>query len=170
MNALRAAWQAFWNAVRTVAQGVWNAIRGAWQTFTNTIRNIFNTFSNGFKRAWEATWNTVRDIARRVWRTIGDIIEKAINAVIGIVNGLIKGFNKPILVSCRRQTDGGQWTGSEEDRIKLLRLGRYRMFRIGQALRLRHMATKALATMGHPSAGEIEPVDPVAQGPRRRQS
>ena len=32
-------------------------------------------------------------------------------------------------------------------RIKLLRLGRYRMFRIGQALRLRHMATHALATL-----------------------
>ncbi|HUG93100.1 MAG TPA: type I 3-dehydroquinate dehydratase [Planctomycetaceae bacterium] len=37
------------------------------------------------------------------------------------VGDLIKGFNKPILVSCRRQTDGGQWTGSEDDRIKLLR-------------------------------------------------
>lgn len=37
------------------------------------------------------------------------------------VGDLIKGFSKPILVSCRRQTDGGQWTGSEEDRIKLLR-------------------------------------------------
>ncbi len=32
-------------------------------------------------------------------------------------------------------------------RIKLLRLRRYRMFRIGQALRLRHMANHALATL-----------------------
>lgn len=32
-------------------------------------------------------------------------------------------------------------------RIKLLRLRRYRMFRIGQALRLRHMANQALATL-----------------------
>lgn len=37
------------------------------------------------------------------------------------VADLLKLCNKPVLVSCRRQKDGGQWSGSEEDRLALLR-------------------------------------------------
>ena len=37
------------------------------------------------------------------------------------VGDLISGFDKPILVSCRRQQDGGQYHGSEEQRLAPLR-------------------------------------------------
>ena len=37
------------------------------------------------------------------------------------VGDLLKGVGKPVLVSCRREQDGGQWKGNEEDRIALLR-------------------------------------------------
>lgn len=37
------------------------------------------------------------------------------------VGALIESVDKPILVSCRNQRDGGQWQGTEEDRIRLLR-------------------------------------------------
>ncbi|MCH7989819.1 MAG: type I 3-dehydroquinate dehydratase [Planctomycetes bacterium] len=37
------------------------------------------------------------------------------------VGDLLKEVGKPVLVSCRRERDGGQWKGSEEDRIALLR-------------------------------------------------
>lgn len=34
---------------------------------------------------------------------------------------LLEGAKKPILLSCRREIDGGHWTGSEEDRLLMLR-------------------------------------------------
>jgi len=37
------------------------------------------------------------------------------------VGDLISGFDKPILVSCRRKADGGHFTGTEEQRLGLLR-------------------------------------------------
>lgn len=37
------------------------------------------------------------------------------------VGDLISGIDKPIIVSCRREKDGGHWVGSEEDRLQLLR-------------------------------------------------
>lgn len=37
------------------------------------------------------------------------------------VGALLKVVDKPVLVSCRRERDGGHWDGSEDDRIQLLR-------------------------------------------------
>jgi 3-dehydroquinate dehydratase/shikimate dehydrogenase len=37
------------------------------------------------------------------------------------VGALLEVVDKPVLVSCRRQRDGGHWSGSEDDRIQLLR-------------------------------------------------
>jgi 3-dehydroquinate dehydratase/shikimate dehydrogenase len=37
------------------------------------------------------------------------------------VGDMISGIDKPIIVSCRRQKDGGLWEGSEADRLQLLR-------------------------------------------------
>ncbi|QDU64808.1 3-dehydroquinate dehydratase [Planctomycetes bacterium Pan216] len=37
------------------------------------------------------------------------------------VNELIKAARKPVIVSCRRQQDGGSWHGTEEARLALLR-------------------------------------------------
>jgi len=34
---------------------------------------------------------------------------------------LMEGIDKPILISCRRQQDGGRWQGTEEQRLQLLR-------------------------------------------------
>ncbi len=34
---------------------------------------------------------------------------------------LLQGVSKPVIVSCRRKEDGGQWTGTEEERLLLLR-------------------------------------------------
>lgn len=53
----------------------------------------------------------------------GDIIELCLDhlAKEPDVKELLEGINKPIIVSCRRQEDGGKWEGSEEQRIMLLR-------------------------------------------------
>jgi len=37
------------------------------------------------------------------------------------LNRLLKDRPTPAIITCRRQGDGGKWTGSEEDRLKLLR-------------------------------------------------
>ena len=37
------------------------------------------------------------------------------------VKDLISAVDKPVIVSCRRKEDGGNWTGSEEDRLMRLR-------------------------------------------------
>lgn len=37
------------------------------------------------------------------------------------VKDLISAIQKPIIVSCRRREDGGQWKGTEEERVMLLR-------------------------------------------------
>lgn len=37
------------------------------------------------------------------------------------VGDLISAVGKPVLVSCRRRQDGGEWNGSEDDRLQLLR-------------------------------------------------
>ena len=53
----------------------------------------------------------------------GDLIELCLDKLIKQpdIGEMIAGFDKPILISCRRQQDGGQWDGSEEDRLQLLR-------------------------------------------------
>ena len=52
-----------------------------------------------------------------------DLIELCIDRFIKTpdLGELVKMVDKPILISCRREKDGGQWTGSEEDRFQLLR-------------------------------------------------
>src|SRR5262245_30090645 len=37
------------------------------------------------------------------------------------VKDLITAVDKPMIVSCRRQQDGGKWQGTEEERLLLLR-------------------------------------------------
>ena len=37
------------------------------------------------------------------------------------VKELISAIDKPVIISCRRQQDGGQWQGTEEERLMLLR-------------------------------------------------
>ena len=37
------------------------------------------------------------------------------------ISDLLSAIDKPVLISCRRQSDGGHWEGSEDDRLKLLR-------------------------------------------------
>ena len=34
---------------------------------------------------------------------------------------LLEGAKKPILLSCRREVDGGHWNGTEEERLLMLR-------------------------------------------------
>ena len=34
---------------------------------------------------------------------------------------MLEGISKPVLISCRRQADGGAWTDSEDDRLVQLR-------------------------------------------------
>ncbi len=53
----------------------------------------------------------------------GDLVELCIDRLIKEPDfkELINTIDKPILISCRRKQDGGQFTGSEEARIKLLR-------------------------------------------------
>lgn len=53
----------------------------------------------------------------------GDVIELCLDhlAKEPDVKDLISTVNKPIIVSCRRKQDGGQWEGSEQDRLMLLR-------------------------------------------------
>jgi len=52
-----------------------------------------------------------------------DIVEVALDHLIKEpdVKDLIEGWEKPIIISCRRKEDGGQWDGSETDRMTLLR-------------------------------------------------
>lgn len=52
-----------------------------------------------------------------------DIVELALDHLVKEpdVKDLIEGWDKPIIVSCRRKQDGGQWDGSETDRMTLLR-------------------------------------------------
>ncbi len=52
-----------------------------------------------------------------------DLIELCLDGLKKLpdVGALLKAVDKPVLVSCRRERDGGQWTGSELDRIQLLR-------------------------------------------------
>ena len=52
-----------------------------------------------------------------------DLIELCLDHFINEpdVGDLIKMVDKPILVSCRRQQDGGNWKGNETQRMSLLR-------------------------------------------------
>ena len=52
-----------------------------------------------------------------------DVVELALDHLIKEpdVKDLITGFDKPIIVSCRRQQDGGKFDGSEQERMALLR-------------------------------------------------
>jgi 3-dehydroquinate dehydratase / shikimate dehydrogenase len=52
-----------------------------------------------------------------------DVIELCLDGLRKLpdVGKLLKAVEKPVIVSCRRECDGGQWTGAEEDRIQLLR-------------------------------------------------
>ncbi len=52
-----------------------------------------------------------------------DLIELCLDHFIKApdVADLLKLCSKPVLVSCRRQKDGGKWSGTEEDRLALLR-------------------------------------------------
>ena len=54
-----------------------------------------------------------------------DLIELCIDRFIKTpdLGELVKMVDKPILISCRREKDGGQYKGSEEDRLQLLRNG-----------------------------------------------
>ncbi|MEW4487585.1 type I 3-dehydroquinate dehydratase [Thalassoglobus sp. JC818] len=53
----------------------------------------------------------------------GDIIELCLDhfSKDPDIEDLISAVDKPIVVSCRRKQDGGQWEGTEEDRLLLLR-------------------------------------------------
>lgn len=53
----------------------------------------------------------------------GDIIELCLDHFHKEPNikDLISAVDKPIIISCRRQQDGGQWKGTEEERLLLLR-------------------------------------------------
>ncbi len=53
----------------------------------------------------------------------GDIIELCIDHLIKEPDfkDLLSGVAKPVIISCRRKQDGGQWEGTEEERLMLLR-------------------------------------------------
>ncbi len=53
----------------------------------------------------------------------GDIVEVCLDHLIKEpdIKDLLAVTSKPVLVSCRRKQDGGQWDGSEEERLMLLR-------------------------------------------------
>tara|TARA_B100000029_G_scaffold501233_1_gene574220 strand:- start:723 stop:2153 length:1431 start_codon:yes stop_codon:yes gene_type:complete len=53
----------------------------------------------------------------------GDLIELCLDHLVKSpdIADLVEAVDKPILVACRRSQDGGQWTGSEEERLQLLR-------------------------------------------------
>lgn len=53
----------------------------------------------------------------------GDLIELCLDHFINEPNvgELVKMIDKPILVSCRSEKDGGKWKGSEQQRVQLLR-------------------------------------------------
>lgn len=52
-----------------------------------------------------------------------DVIELCLDHLIKEpdVKDMISGIDKPIIVSCRREKDGGHWKGNEEQRLQLLR-------------------------------------------------
>src|SRR5262245_57212367 len=54
---------------------------------------------------------------------MGDIVELCLDSFVKDpdVKDLIEGIPKPILVSCRRPQDGGEWRGTEEERLMMLR-------------------------------------------------
>ncbi len=53
----------------------------------------------------------------------GDLIELCLDHLIKPpdMKELLDGVNKPMLVSCRRQQEGGHWKGTDDQRMKLLR-------------------------------------------------
>ncbi|MCA8986359.1 MAG: type I 3-dehydroquinate dehydratase [Planctomycetaceae bacterium] len=53
----------------------------------------------------------------------GDIIECCLDhlAKEPDFKDLLEGVTKPVIISCRRQQDGGHWQGSEEERLTLIR-------------------------------------------------
>ncbi|MBX3444202.1 MAG: type I 3-dehydroquinate dehydratase [Planctomyces sp.] len=53
----------------------------------------------------------------------GDIIEVCLDRLLREpdIKDLLSVTDKPIIVSCRRREDGGQWDGTEEERLMLLR-------------------------------------------------
>lgn len=53
----------------------------------------------------------------------GDIVEVCVDYLLKEpdMNDLLSGSGKPLLVSCRREQDGGRWTGSEDARFNRLR-------------------------------------------------
>ncbi|QDT54873.1 Shikimate dehydrogenase [Caulifigura coniformis] len=53
----------------------------------------------------------------------GDIVELCLDRLIKEpdIKDLLAVTRKPVIVSCRRKQDGGQWDGSEEERLLLLR-------------------------------------------------
>ncbi|HCK54384.1 MAG TPA: type I 3-dehydroquinate dehydratase [Planctomycetaceae bacterium] len=53
----------------------------------------------------------------------GDLIELCLDHLVRSpdIADLIEAVDKPILVTCRRSQDGGQWTGDETERLQLLR-------------------------------------------------
>ena len=53
----------------------------------------------------------------------GDLIELCLDHLVKSpdIADLIDSVEKPILITCRRSQDGGQWTGDEDERLQLLR-------------------------------------------------
>ena len=53
----------------------------------------------------------------------GDLIELWLDHLVKSpdISDLLDAVEKPILITCRRSQDGGQWTGDEDERLQLLR-------------------------------------------------
>jgi len=53
----------------------------------------------------------------------GDIIELCLDhlAKEPDFQDLLDGVSKPVIISCRREQDGGKWTGTEDERLRLIR-------------------------------------------------
>ena len=53
----------------------------------------------------------------------GDLIELCLDHLVKSpdIADLVDAVEKPILITCRRSQDGGQWTGDEDQRLQLLR-------------------------------------------------
>jgi len=53
----------------------------------------------------------------------GDLIELCLDHLVKSpdISDLLDAVEKPILITCRRSQDGGQWTGDEDERLQLLR-------------------------------------------------
>ena len=51
----------------------------------------------------------------------GDLIELCLDHLVKSpdISDLVDAVEKPILVTCRRSQDGGQWTGDEDERLQL---------------------------------------------------